>query len=93
MGSVGDAYDNSAAESFIATVKAELLHRHSWPTRFDAELAIFDFVEAFYNRKRRHSTIGQVSPEVFEQRYRSKGSCQLTGTCPRERVGSRPRPL
>ena len=69
MGSVGDAYDNAAAESFIATLKTELLYRYSWPTRLDAELAIFDFIEIFYNRKRRHSTIGQVSPMTFEQRY------------------------
>jgi len=69
MGSVGDAYDNSVAESFIATLKCELLYRYSWPTRTDAELAIFDFIEVFYNRKRRHSTIGQVSPSVFEERY------------------------
>lgn len=69
MGSVGDAYDNSAAESFIATLKCELLYRHSWPSRTDAELAIFDFIEVFYNRRRRHSTIGQVSPLVFEERY------------------------
>ena len=69
MGSVGDAYDNAAAESFVATLKTELLYRYSWPTRLDAELAIFDFIEVFYNRKRRHSTIGQVSPMTFEQRY------------------------
>ena len=69
VGSVGDAYDNAAAESFVATLKTELLHRYSWPRRLDAELAIFDYVEAFYNRKRRHSTIGQVSPLVYEQRY------------------------
>jgi putative transposase len=68
-GSVGDAYDNAAAESFVATLKTELLHRYSWPRRLDAELAIFDYVEAFYNRKRRHSTIGQVSPLVYEETY------------------------
>ena len=69
MGSVGDAYDNAAAESFIATIKSELLHRYSRPTRMDAELAICDFVEVFYNRRRRHSTNGQLSPMVFEERY------------------------
>ncbi len=72
MGSVGDAYDNAAAESLVATLKTELLHRYSWPRRLDAELAIFDYVETFYNRRRRHSTIGQVSPMVFEERYWSK---------------------
>ncbi len=69
MGSVGDAYDNAAAESFIATIKSELLHRYSWPTRMDAELAVFDFIEVFYNRRRRHSTNGLLSPMVFEERY------------------------
>ena len=69
MGSVGDAFDNAAAEAFVATLKSELLHRYSWPTRLDAELAIFDFTEAFYNRKRRHSTIGTISPAEFERRW------------------------
>jgi putative transposase len=72
VGSVGDAYDNAAAESFVATLKTELLHRYSWPRRLDAELAIFDYVESFYNRRRRHSTIGHVSPMVYEERYWSR---------------------
>ena len=66
MGSVGDAYDNAAAESFIATLKTELIYRRSWPTRDEAELAIFDYVEAFYNPRRRHTTIGGASPVAFE---------------------------
>jgi hypothetical protein len=55
------------ALSYIATLKSELLHRYSWPTRLDAELAIFDYVEAFYNRKRRHATptIERLSPEAL----------------------------
>jgi len=69
MGSVGDAYDNAAAESFIATLKSELLYRYSWPTRLDAELAISDFTEVFYNRRRRRSTIGMLSPAEFERRW------------------------
>ncbi|CAN5610267.1 hypothetical protein BH24ACT26_BH24ACT26_08990 [soil metagenome] len=69
MGSVGDAYDNAAAESFVATLKTELLHRFSWPTRLDAELAIFDFTEIFYNRRRRHTTIGTISPAQSERRW------------------------
>lgn len=78
MGSVGDAYDNAAAESFIATLKSELLYRYSWPTRLDAELAIFDFVEVFYNRKRRHTTIGVISPAEFERRwYQEQESASL----------------
>ncbi len=71
MGSVGDAYDNAVAESFFATLETELIDRHSWRTRADARLAVFDFIEAFYNPHRRHRFIGQLSPAEFERRYRS----------------------
>lgn len=73
MGSVGDAYDNAVAESFFATLETELIDRHSWRTRADARLAVFDFIEAWYNPHRRHSFIGQLSPAEFERRYRSTG--------------------
>ncbi|MBA2631595.1 MAG: transposase [Chloroflexi bacterium] len=71
MGSVGDAYDNAVAESFFATLETELIDRHSWRTRADARLAVFDFIEAFYNPHRRHRFIGHLSPAEFERRYRS----------------------
>ena len=71
MGSVGDAYDNAVAESFFATLETELIDRHSWRTRADARLAVFDFIEAWYNPHRRHSFIGQLSPAEYERRYRS----------------------
>ena len=71
MGSVGDAYDNAVAESFFATLETELIDRHSWRTRADARLAVFDFIEAWYNPHRRHSFIGQLSPPEYERRYRS----------------------
>jgi putative transposase len=67
MGSKGDAFDNAVAESFFATLKKELVHRQSWPTRRDLGSAVFEYVEAFYNRQRRHSTLGYLSPEEFEQ--------------------------
>lgn len=66
MGSKGCAYDNSAAESFFATLKKDLIHRQSWPTKEDARRAIFDYIEVFYNRKRLHTTLGNLSPEEFE---------------------------
>lgn len=66
MGSKGCAYDNSAAESFFATLKKDLIHRQSWPTKEEARRAIFDYIEVFYNRKRLHSTLGNLSPEEFE---------------------------
>ena len=58
MGSVGDCYDNAVAESFFATLKGELLDREGWPTRAAARSAIFSYLEGWYNRQRRHSTLG-----------------------------------
>ena len=69
MGSVGDAYDNAVAESFFATLKCELLHRQTWPTRAAARSAIFAFIEAWYNPRRRHSTLGYRSPVAYERRH------------------------
>jgi putative transposase len=66
MGSVGDCYDNALAESFFATLECELLERHSFRTPAEARLAVFDFIEGFYNSRRRHSAIGNVSPMRFE---------------------------
>jgi putative transposase len=66
MGTVGDCYDNAAAESFFATLKTELLSRRSWATRAEATSAIFDYIEAFYNRRRRHSTLDYLSPTDYE---------------------------
>ena len=67
MGSVGDAYDNAMAESFVSTLKRELLHRSVWPTREAARLAIFEYIEVYYNRSRLHSAIGYLSPAQYEQ--------------------------
>jgi transposase InsO family protein len=66
MGSKGCAYDNAVAESFFATVKKELVHRRSCPTRRELISEAFEFVEAFYNTTRRHSTRGYLSPAQFE---------------------------
>lgn len=66
MGSVGDCYDNAAAESFFATLQTELLDRRSWPTRKMLASAIFEYLEAWYNPRRRHSTLGYLSPVAFE---------------------------
>jgi putative transposase len=68
MGSRGDAYDNAVAESFFATLKKELIRRHSWPTRRELIGEVFDYIEAFYNPTRRHSTLGYLSPAQFELR-------------------------
>ena len=69
MGSVGDAYDNALAEAFFATLETELLMRATFATRTAARLALFDFIEAFYNSHRRHSALGFVSPAEFERRW------------------------
>ena len=69
MGSVGDAYDNAAAESFFATLETELIDRSSFRNRTEARIAVFDFIEAFYNPRRRHSSIGMLSPVEFERRW------------------------
>jgi hypothetical protein len=61
-----DAYDNAVAESFFATLKKELVHRQSWPTRRELSGEVFEYIEAFYNRTRRHSTLGYLSPADYE---------------------------
>jgi len=67
MGSRGDCFDNAVLESFHASLKKDLIHRRSWPTKTEARTAIFDYIEAFYNRRRRHSSLGMLSPAAFEQ--------------------------
>jgi putative transposase len=67
MGSVGDCYDNAVCETFHATLKKEKIYRRSWPTRAAARAAIFGYIEAWYNPRRRHSTLGYLSPVEFER--------------------------
>jgi putative transposase len=67
MGSVGDCYDNAMCESFNATLECELLEKHRFRTHKEAELAIFDFIEGWYNLHRRHSALGYRSPAAFER--------------------------
>jgi putative transposase len=67
MGSVGDCYDNALCESVFATLECELLDRHTFRTQAEARMAVFDFIEGFYNPRRRHSAIGYLSPMAFEK--------------------------
>lgn len=67
MGQVGSAGDNAMAESFVSTLKVELIHRQQWPTKDVARTAIFEYLEAFYNRRRLHSALGYTSPANYEQ--------------------------
>ena len=66
MGRTGSALDNTMAESFVSTLKAELVDPHRFPTREAARVAIFEYVEGFYNRTRRHSSSGYTSPINYE---------------------------
>jgi putative transposase len=68
MGSVGDCFDNAMCESFFATLECELIDRSTFHTHDTARVAIVDFIEAFYNTRRRHSAIGYCSPVQFEKR-------------------------
>jgi len=68
MGSASDCYDNALAESFFATLECELVQSARWRTHAEARTAIFDYLEAFYNPRRRHSALGYLSPAQFEAR-------------------------
>ena len=77
MGSVGDCYDNALCESFFATLECELLDRVTLRTPREARLAVFDFIEGFYNSRRRHSALDYESPIAFEQRYGTGASTPI----------------
>ena len=68
MGSIGDAYDNAMAESFFSTLQRELLDERRWQSRRQLALAVFEWIEAWYNPRRRHSSIGGLSPIDYEAR-------------------------
>lgn len=69
MGTVGDALDNAMAESFFGTLQLELLDRRTWQTRRELAQAIFEYIEAFYNPERRHSSLDYHSPIIYEHRH------------------------
>ena len=66
MSRKGDCYDNAPMESFFASLKKELVHHENYPTREAAKASLFEYIEVFYNRIRRHSSLGYVAPAVFE---------------------------
>ncbi len=68
MSGTGNCYDNAVVETFFKTIKAELLWQRSWRTRRDAEVAIFEYINGFYNPRRRHSALGWKSPLAFERK-------------------------
>jgi putative transposase len=74
MGSVGDAYDNAMCESFFGTLEGELLARRRFQSQAEAQMAVFDFIEGWYNSRRRHSGIGYHSPAAFERHFQETNS-------------------
>ena len=68
MGTVGDAYDNAMAESFFATLERELLNRRRFRSQAEARMAVFEWIEGWYNPRRRHSSLGRISPINYERR-------------------------
>jgi putative transposase len=76
MGSVGDAYDNALCESFFATLECELLDRQRFATPAAARCAVFDYIEGWYNPRRRHSALDYLSPIMFERTHRA-GDCTV----------------
>jgi putative transposase len=70
LGSVGDPYDNAVAEAFWGRMQTELLNRRRWSTKVELANAIFEYIEGFHNRQRRHSALGWATPLEFENQHR-----------------------
>jgi putative transposase len=86
MSRKGNCWDNAPMESFFGNLKRELVHRVRFASRQEARSALFDWIEVWYNRQRRHSSLGNVSPEAFERRYwqqqeQGKGEQRLAMAC------------
>src|ERR1700719_659634 len=73
MGSVGDCYDNAMAESFWATLEREVLSRQRFKTQAEAKMAVFEWIEGWYNPHRRHSSLGYRSPVNYERAHQRSG--------------------
>lgn len=69
MGSVGDAYDNAMAEAFFSTLECELIERRVFQSHAEAHMAVFPYIEGWYNPRRRHSALGHLSPMNFEAQH------------------------
>ena len=78
MGSVGDCYDNAMCESFFATLECELIDRSRFRTQAEARMAVFEFIEGWYNPRRRHSALDYLSPVQYENTL--KGSWENPST-------------
>lgn len=78
MGSVGDCYDNAMCESFFATLECELLDRRVFHTRAQARMAVFEFIEGWYNPHRRHSSLDYHSPLGYERRHAAQLDAEMS---------------
>jgi putative transposase len=85
----GNCWDNAVMESFFSTVKSELAER--FDSHGEAKMALFDYIEVFYNQRRRHSTLGQISPAAFERRAAEEGMDAMEN-CPERSFPPRPHP-
>ena len=74
----GDAYGNAMAESFFASLECELLDRRAFETKAAARLALFTYIEGWYNPRRRHSGLGRIAPAEFERRHAAGQPAQST---------------
>jgi len=72
LGTAGDAFDNDMVEAFWARLQTELLDTKKWKTRTEPATAIFDWIEIFYNRTRRHSSLGNIPPAEYETRHQQQ---------------------
>jgi transposase InsO family protein len=81
MNGVGTWYDNAPMESFFGTLKSELVHHRVYHTRDEARPDLFFYIESFYNRRRRHSSLGYLSPEAYEQLYQERHGLR-SSPCP-----------
>ena len=95
MGSVGDCYDNAMSESFFATLECELIDRYRFKTQAEARMAVFGFIEGWYNPRRRHSSLGYESPISFEENHANRNAAcpAAAGTATLQRAGHAATPL
>jgi transposase InsO family protein len=85
MSRKGDCWDNAVAESFFATIKRELVRKCYWLNLKAARMAIHEYIEVFYNRKRIHSTNGNLCPAEYERRFTNQAAVAASGNCPLNR--------
>jgi len=92
-GSAGDCYDNAMAESFFATLETELLWRNTFKSQAEARMAVFEFIEGFYNPNRRHSSLNNQSPIAYERRHSDRYATEVETAVPMQIAARSAQPL